>query len=43
MTTEDLELYKLLGFIDDEIIKTNNKQNEKSSFYFKCGHFNGCL
>ena len=28
MTAEDLELYKLLGFSDEEIIKTNKKYYE---------------
>ena len=33
MTTEDLELYKLLGFTDDEIIKTSNEYYESIKLY----------
>ena len=33
MTAEDLELYKLLGFTDDEIIKTNKEYYESIELY----------
>ena len=33
MTTEDLELYKLLGFSDEEISKTNKKYYESIELY----------
>ena len=33
MTAEGLELYKLLGFTDDEIIKTNNEYYESIKLY----------
>ena len=33
MTVEDLELYKLLGFTDGEIIKTNKEYYESIELY----------
>ena len=33
MTTEDLELYKLLDFTDEEIIKTNKEYYESIKLY----------
>ena len=33
MTAEDFELYKLLGFTSDEIIKTNNEYYESIKLY----------
>ena len=33
MTAEDLELYKLLGFSDEEIIKTNKEYYESIELY----------
>ena len=33
MTTEDLELYKLLGFTDDEIVETNKEYYESIKLY----------
>ena len=33
MTAEDLELYRLLGFSDEEISKTNNEYYESIELY----------